>query len=261
MSTYSEIKIDPQQTFEHLPRAPIVEAVIEIRARATQTLEESSLRSILEPRLDGYGFLDSLQGFHGEVKIEGGKPPTQKVRDLGWIGIRFRSTDGKHIVQFKRDGFVFSRLEPYDTWEQLFGGSQRLWNIHKELAGPAEIQRIGLRFINRIKLPPGELLFEDYMLPAPSSPCDLDLPFHGFMHQDTLAVPEHPYAINVIRTIQKPNGGRDAGIALILDIDIFTTQSFELDEALLGQRLLEMRWLKNKVFFGSITKKALEMFR
>jgi uncharacterized protein (TIGR04255 family) len=51
------------------------------------------------------------------------------------------------------------------------------------------------------------------------------------------------------------------GTGLILDIDVFTTQGFDLDESILGRRLLEMRWLKNKVFFGSITGKALQMFR
>ena len=261
MSTPGVVDIKTDEIFENLPRAPIVEAVIEIRARATQTLEDSSLRSTLEPRLDGYDFLDSLRGYHGEVMIEGGKPPSQKVSDLGWMGVRFRSSDGKHIAQFKRDGFVFSRLEPYDTWEQLFGESQRLWSIFQEVAQPANIQRIGLRYINRIKLPFRELHFEDFIQPAPSTPQGLDLPFHGFMHHDTLAVPEHPYAINVIRTIQQPSGNVDGGIALILDIDVFTTHGFDLDETLIGRRLLEMRWLKNKVFFGSITKKALEMFR
>jgi uncharacterized protein (TIGR04255 family) len=258
MSTLGVVDIKTDEIFENLPRAPIVEAVIEIRARATQTLEESSLRSSLEPRLDGYGFLDSLRGYHGEVMIEGGKPPSQKVSDLGWMGVRFRSSDGKHITQFKRDGFVFSRLEPYDTWEQLFGESQRLWSIFKEVAQPVDIQRIGLRYINRIKLPPGELHFEDFIQPAPSTPRELDLPFDGFMHYDTLVVPGHPFAINVIRTIQRPSGGGDA---LILDIDVFTTQENSLDNTLTSRRLLEMRWLKNKVFFGSITKKALEMFR
>jgi uncharacterized protein (TIGR04255 family) len=260
MSTRGVVDIKADEVFENLPRAPIVEAVIEIRAHATQTLEESSLRSALEPRLTAYAFLDSLREFHGEVKIEGGKPPTQKISELGWMGVRFQSTDGKHIAQFKRDGFVFSRLEPYLTWEQLYGEQQRLWAIFRDLAQPAEIQRVGLRYINRIKLPPGELRFEDYMQPAPLAPRDLDLPFHSFTHHDTLAVPDRPYAINVIRTIQPPRDAGDAVIALILDIDVFTTESFDLDEALLGRRLIEMRWLKNKVFFGSITEKARGMF-
>lgn len=254
------VDIKPDESFEHLPRAPIVEAVIEIRARATQSLQESSLRSALESRLTGYGFLDSLRGFQGEVKIEGGKPPVQQVSAIGWMGLRFRSTDGKHIVQFKRDGFVFSRLEPYLTWEQLYGESERLWSIFKELAQPTEVQRLGLRYINRLKLPPAELRFEDYIQPAPSTPRELDLPFQGFMYYDTLAVPGHPFAINIIRTVQRLGGAVDAGVALILDIDVFTTQALN-DDKFFGQRLLEMRWLKNKVFFGSITQKALDLFR
>lgn len=258
MNKPGAVDINVWEVFENLPRAPIVEAVVEIRARATQTLGESSLRSALEPRLDGYSFLDSLREFHGELQFEGGKLPTQKVSDVGWIGVRFRSTDGRHVAQFKRDGFVFSRLEPYLTWDQLYGESQRLWAIFKPLAQPAEIQRLGLRYINRIKLPPGELRFEDFIQPSPSTPRGLDLPFDGFMHYDTLAVPEHPFAINLIRTVQRSS---DAGVALILDIDVFTTPGFILEEGEIGPRLLEMRWLKNKVFFGSITGKALEMFQ
>jgi uncharacterized protein (TIGR04255 family) len=258
MSTPGVVKINVEEKFENLPRAPIVEAVIEIRARATKTLEESSLRSALQAKLEGYGFLDSIREFHGEVQIEAEKPPSQKI-DVGWKGVRFRSSDAKHIVQFNRDGFAFSRFEPYLTWEQLYSESQRLWTIYKQVAQPADIQRIGLRFINRIKLPAGELLFEEFMQPAPSAPRGLELPFHSFMYHDTLAVPENPYAINVIRTVQQPS--TDVGTGLILDIDVFTTQGFDLDESILGRRLLEMRWLKNKVFFGSITGKALQMFR
>ncbi len=261
MSTPAIVEIKIDEAFEHLPHAPIVEAVIDIRARAAQKLEESSLRSALEPRLEGYGFLDSLREFHGQVKLETGKLPSQVVRDLGWKAVRFRSSDGKHIAQFNRDGFVFSRLDPYVDWEQLYREGLRLWGIFKELAQPVEIQRIGLRYINRIQLPPGELLFEDYIQPAPPPPLSLDLPFLEFMHHDTLAVPGHAYAINLIRTIQSPQSAGASGIALILDIDVFTAQPFELDDTLLARRLLEMRWLKNKTFFGSITQKALGMFR
>lgn len=254
-----EIKID--EAFEHLPRAPIVEAVIDIRGRAQAHWDESTAKLQVEPKLPNYAFLDSQREFETEVKVRPDQPPQQVVRDLGWKGVRFQSPDKLHIAQFNRNGFVFSRLEPYENWEQLYDENQRLWNMFKELAQPVEIQRIGLRYINRIKLPVGELRFEDYIQPAPESPRGLDLPFHGFMHHDTLAVPGHPYAINVIRTIQPPQGASGSGVALILDIDVFTAQAFELDDTLLASRLLEMRWLKNKVFFGSITEKARETFR
>ena len=60
MSTLQAVDIKPDEKFENLPRAPIVEAVIEIRARATKALEETSLRTAIEPKLAGYDFLDSL---------------------------------------------------------------------------------------------------------------------------------------------------------------------------------------------------------
>lgn len=254
-----EIKVD--EAFEHFPKAPIVEAVIDIRARATAALEESSVRSYLEARLNGYDFLDSQRELRHELEVKGGKPAGQKLIDLGWEGVRFRSADERHIAQFNRDGFVFSCLEPYKDWSQLSGEGLKLWEVFKELAQPVEIHRIGLRFINRILLPQGELRFEDYIQSAPVAPAGMGLPFYRFMHHDTLAVSGHPYAINVIRTIQLPEDSGRPGAALILDIDVFTTQGFGLDEALLVQHLNEMRWLKNKVFFGSVTRKALELFR
>ena len=254
-----DIKLD--EKFENLPHAPIVEAVIEIRARASAVLEETSLRTKIEPKLTGYAFLDSLREYQGEVKFEGGKLSSQQVQDIGWKGVRFRSSDEKHIAQFNRDGFSFSRLDPYVTWEQLENESRRLWDIYKDLAQPAEIYRLGFRYINRFMLPPGELLFESYIRPAPKSPHGFELPFHGFMHKDTLAVPGQPYAINIIRTVQQRDDSINSGVALILDIDVFTTQAFDVDNSMLARRLAEMRWLKNKAFFGSITKKALKMFR
>lgn len=264
MTTQATVEIKIDEGFEHFPKAPIVEAVIDIRARATAEFEESSVRSHLESSLNGYNFLDSQREFRHELQltVKMGKQPSQKVHDLGWKGIRFRSSDEKHIAQFNRDGFVFSRFEPYKDWQQLSNEGLKLWKVFKELAQPAEIPRIGLRFINRMLLPQGQLRFEDYMHPAPVPPMGMGLPFQGFMHHETLAVPGRPYAITVIRTIQVPPHSGGPGVALILDIDVFTTQGFELlDDAMLLHRLKEMRWLKNKVFFGSITEKARELFR
>lgn len=257
------ININIDELVQHLPRAPIVEAVIDIRARPEAVLDEAMLKPQLEAKLSGYQFLDSqrqIQIQH-EVSLQGNTSPGPIIRDLGWKGLRFQSDDKKHIVQFNQDGFVFSRLEPYESWEQLYEEGMRLWFVYVGLAQPVEIHRIGLRYINRIQLPPDELRFEDYLVSAPMPPKGLDVPFHGFVHQDTLAIPGHPYAINVVRTIQPPGTLDNQGMRLILDIDAFTTQGFELNEMALKQRLLEMRWLKNKVFFGSVTPNAIKLLQ
>jgi len=258
MTVASELKIDVTERFPHLPHAPIVEAVIDIRARAEIPWEEAAVKSQVGAKLEGYAYLDSQREYQHELKIEAGKPSEQALRDLGWKGVRFKSADERQICQFNRDGFVFSRLRPYDSWEQLYGEAMRLWQIYSEMAHPTQVQRLGLRFINRIELPPEEFRYGDYIQPAAEPPKLLDVPLHGFLHHDTLAVPGHPYATNVIRTIQKE---ADKPLAIILDIDVFTLKAFELQLEVLTRSLLEMRWLKNKVFFGSITGKALEKFK
>jgi uncharacterized protein (TIGR04255 family) len=261
MSPNSKLKIDLTERFPHLRYAPIVEAVVEIRALAEGTWEEPTVRSYFEPKLAGYAYFDSPREFRHELEMKVGQAPKQMVKDMGLKGVRFRSHDQLQIVQLNRDGFVFSRLQPYEDWEQLSREAMRLWQFYAELARPTEIQRIGLRFINRMQLPPREVQFEDYIQSGPQPPKELELPFLGFMHHDTLAVPGYSYAINLIRTIQVPPNLQTEGVALILDIDVFTAEAFELREGAIEQRLPEMRWLKNKVFFGSITEKALEIFR
>lgn len=257
----SGITIDTCETFPHFPKAPIVEAIIDIRARATTKLDESGLRAFLDERLAGYALLDSQREVQAEMAFGQNQPLSQAVKDLGWKGVRYRSSDQKHVVQFNRDGFVFSRFHPYQNWEQLESESLRLWAFFREFAQPVAFQRIGLRFINRFQLAAGDVSFNQYIHPVPQPPQGLDVPFHAFLHQDTLAVPGHPYAINVTRTIQPSAAGKGEGVALILDIDVFTLQEFELDETGLSRRLHEMRWLKNKVFFGSVGQKAKSMFQ
>lgn len=256
------VNIDLTESFPPLARAPIVEAVIDIRARLGVELKEGRIKPSLEAKLDGYQFLDSQQQIEiqHEVSLQGEASHSPIVRKLGWKGMRFQSTDKKYIAQFNRDRFVFSRLEPYESWNRLYQECMRLWHVYVELTQLIEIHRIGLRYINRIQLPPDELRFEDYLEVAPQAPKGLDLPFHSFLYQDTLAVPGYAYAINVAKTIQPPAAPGIQGLGLILDVDVYTTQGVELDEAFLEQRLLEMRWLKNKVFFGSVTPNARKLF-
>ncbi|MDO3378547.1 TIGR04255 family protein [Geoalkalibacter halelectricus] len=256
-----KIVVDCGETFPHLARSPLVESVIDIRAHASAAFEESSVRAALEPQLSGFVFLDAHRAFEHELHIEGESPPRQTFRDLGFRGVRFQTADQKQIVQFNRDGFVYSRLEPYPDWNTFSQEGLRLWGIFSAMARPVEINRIGLRFINRIELPSGSFDLGDYIKPAPEPPRNFDLPFIGFMHQETFAVPGHSYFVNVVRTVQPPQAGSDKGPGLILDIDVFSTRVPTLDQGLPMRTLDEMRWLKNKVFFGSVTENAIRSFQ
>ena len=255
------MEINLEESFAHLEHAPIVEAVLDLRAQATVSLEEKSFRAKLEETLHGYEYMDSRREYKSELKIEKGILSTPNIEDFGWKGLRFRSKDQKNIVQFNRNGLVFSRLEPYVDWQRFEGEALRLWGIYNQIAKPNEFQRIGLRFINRIKSPSSEVQFEKYFQGKIEPPSGLDLPYQGFMYQDTLNAPDHQLSINIIRTIQQPGSSPDNLLALILDIDVFSTEPSSMDLDSLKLRLNEMRWLKNKAFFGTVTDIVLQSFK
>lgn len=256
-----KIIIDVDEKSPALPHAPSVEAIIDIRATPADIPDEESLRNFAQVQFCNYQYKDSSRNIHYQAIVSPNQPPNQTIQDMGWRGVRFQSEDHKYIAQFNRDGFTLSRLEPYQSWDQFQTEAMRLWNGYAGFVKPTQIHRVGLRYVNRIQMPPGDLNFEDYLDVAPSTPKDMDLPVLGFLHQDTVVVPEYPYAVNIIKTVQPPNPSAGMGYGLILDIDVISTQPFDHDYAKLKNHLDEMRWLKNKVFFSTIKQKSLEMFR
>jgi uncharacterized protein (TIGR04255 family) len=259
MTDSPKLQINLDDAFPHLTHAPIVEAVIEIRARAQSVWEEPAITEKLKPQLPDYPKVASQGQVMQEITI-GGDQPKAVVHNRGWHGLIFQSDDGKNVAQFNRDGFMFGRLQPYLHWEYLYGEAMRLWKMYIEIANPLECQRIGLRFINRIEMAPGEVCSEDYIHLPPNPTKGLELPCLAFFQQETLAVPGYPLAVNVVRAFQPPPAP-NAGGAIILDIDAFTAKPLEIQSLDLAQQLPQMRWLKNKVFFGNITEKALNRFK
>jgi hypothetical protein len=45
-------------------------------------------------------------------------------------------------------------------------------------------------------------------------------------------------------------------MGLILDIEVYTISETQIEEVNLMSSFAEMRWLKNKVFFGSVTERT-----
>jgi uncharacterized protein (TIGR04255 family) len=49
-------------------------------------------------------------------------------------------------------------------------------------------------------------------------------------------------------------------VGIVIDIDCYVMESMRPDDARLFERLGELRNMKNRIFFGSLTDRALEMF-
>ncbi len=252
--------IDRSEPFPHLSQAPVVEAVIEFRTPATSNIEEGSSRGHFESRLTGYAFLDSSRLFQHHSFFEEGAWKT-KVEDIGWKGMRFQSDDETRILQLNRDGFVFSRLAPYTDWSTFCDEALALWEVFRAVASPTDVQRTGLRYINRIPLPPGSTDLDRVLQKGPTLPEGLPLPVLEFHQQETLVVLETAYLIRLARSMAPILPGTDPALGIIVDIDVFCGRATEPTTEVLRPILEDLRWLKNKAFFGTLTRETLERLK
>jgi uncharacterized protein (TIGR04255 family) len=204
MNDAAEFQINLEEEFPHLSKAPIAEAIIQIGAKARAVWTEPDIQEKLKAELPDYPQQSSHREITTELKLNDGQAPTQKTKDLGWHGVRLRSEDGKQNVHSTRDGFLFSRLAPYPRWEDFSAEAFRLWEIHRRLADPSDVLRLGLRFVNKIVVPVEGLVLREVLPGSPEAPGGLNMPFSNFFHHDTLAIPGEKYAINLIRTVQRP---------------------------------------------------------
>jgi uncharacterized protein (TIGR04255 family) len=253
------IRVDLTEAFPHLAAAPIAEAVIHWRARARTWPDMQELRQKLNEQLPDYPDCrpqHQLQ-LEGELAADG---TTTQIRRTTWQGFRLISHDNLHVVQFTRDGIVFSRLSPYENWDAFVEEGWRLWRSFVELAAPAEVQRLGTRFINRIALRPSEDV-RQYLTSPPECLESVGLPTAGFLYQSRHTVPSLPFDVNVIRTVQPSGSQPNEGLGLIVDIDVGTTQALTCDDSALQDHLRTMHWLKNRVFFNLLLPDAIERFK
>ena len=255
------IHIDLSDPFPHLTKAPIVEAVLEIREQVQGQWEEEPIISSLKKKLlKHYPNFNSRRKFEQKFKAEIGKKTVSKVQDRGWQGVQFTSKDKIKRARFERNFFSFGQLAPYPDWTTFFSEAMKLWKLHQTFAHIEHANRLGLRFINRIPMNQsvGDDL-ENYLEQTPHSPSGLKLPVMKFFYHDTHEVPSYPYSVNIVRTIQRDTTTNDIGI--ILDIDVYTNRDLPIEDEVLQKSFDEMHWLKNKIFFGSITETLLEYLK
>ena len=126
----------------HLRNAPIVEAVIDFRVVRSESCTPDTfahLESSIGVRYTQKFPVRLIQGGFGVDKGEL-LPTAASQMDIGW---RYQAKT--ELAQFRIDGFTFSKVEPYTTWEHVFGEAFRLWNLYVKLACPRQISRIAVK--------------------------------------------------------------------------------------------------------------------
>lgn len=234
--------------YPNLVNAPVQEALIDFRVRLPPDVRPDTLRRLADGLKEEYPKVTSIRQFEGQIQIRDEVPvSTQAGPRL--LGYRLESDDGRHVAQIRVDGFTFSRLAPYESWDRMIENAWIVWKPFVEATKPLGIERVATRFINRIALPSSGQLGD--ILRAP--PQVTEGRMEAFLFRYQLAVGDGATAVVSLATADSPEQ------AVILDIDCFVRRSLSPTDSKMIRRYLEkVRDSKNRIFFRALTQQAIE---
>lgn len=238
-----------------LSRAPIVEAVIDIRVAPVANLDPGSFAAAHDGLKADYPNLSPMRSVQATFGL-GGEDITQRRADVGMV---FRSSDGRTLAQFRADGFTFNRLEPYTDWPTVFGEAQRLWHLYAALRPETRATRLAIRYINRMTIPEGASLAE-YLTTPPTFPEALPQQLREYLLRVVVQDAERQLSAVIVQALE-PGIEQGTG-AILLDIDAFRELRRPLEPAddEIVRTFGELRDFKNQIFFASITERIAEHY-
>lgn len=239
-----------------LKNSPIVEAVIDISLKAKEDLTLDQLSALHSAIAKDYPQKKEIRRWEGKLELKQSSLPLS-ISTETVDGFLFFSHDKTQIFQVRLDGFTFSRLKPYESWEALYTEAYRLWQLYKAVASPT-ITRVALRYLNKMQLPLPIKDFSDYLTAPPPVPKSLPQGVSSFLTRVVIHDPvidAGAIITQLVEQVVNPNF-----LPLILDIDVFKLKTEGISELQAWELLNNLRIFKNKIFFESITHKAKEVF-
>lgn len=240
-------------SLKHYSRAPITEALIDLRAELPDGVTLATLSDVHSSIKADYPMRQDFLIVQGQMVAGASVGATASQTQVGYI---FSSSDQKQILQARLDGFTFSRLAPYHRWETFRNEAQRLWSLYQLIAEPKRINRLALRYINRLDLPWPFKDLKDYLRTVPEVSPDLPQGLSGYFMQ--LQIPQEDIrATLILNQAFMPPQMPDV-ISVLLDIEL--GREIELpDPEAVWDVLEQLHTRTDQVFEACITDLTREL--
>jgi uncharacterized protein (TIGR04255 family) len=243
---------------QHYTRAPIAEAVIDLNVSfgelpSIDRIEQFAQQFRIDfPQIQRINALSMFVGQNGEDGLMSSNTTSDP------LGIRMTNAKGDRVLQLRRQGFSYSHLHPYSEWATFTAEMKPLWSRYVAEFAPASVTRLAVRFINRITVPQGVDL-DVYLNVTPRLLHGVCSDVEGYFLQ--LVLPQRDLGEEWRAII---NTGLEAAplpdvMSVLLDIDLFCAETFEVDENKIWNVLNQLRDRKNDIFEAAITDEVRRM--
>lgn len=244
----------------HYSKAPISEAVIDLRADFLTQPTIEVLEAIASRIGDGLPLRQRVNSFAFNLAATESSPELVGSTASSVLGVRLSSSENDRVLQLLRHGLAYSHLPPYSDWGTFTDGLKPLWDGFVAGCHVQSVNRIAVRYINRIPVPNGADV-DDYLALGARIPDAVTKHIIGYFVQIVLPIPElGPQYRAVINTGVEP-GVASNPAGLLLDIDVFCEGSFAVAGDEIWAVLERLHSKKNEIFEASITDRVREIIR
>lgn len=244
------------QARRHYSRAPITEAVIELQVTLPQEATLAAIAAMQTNIAVDYPNQEALLVIQGEMTAGASVGATASQTQIGFA---YANSDRQQIVQARLDGFSFSRLAPYERWELFRDEAQRLWKIYQTAIYPTSINRLAVRYINRLDLPLPIKDFKDYLRVYPEVPSDLSESLNGYFLQLQVPKPEIEATLLLNQAIIPPSN--DSVVSVLLDINLIRLCDIPVEETIFWDILETLHEKMDQIFEACITDETRELIK
>lgn len=240
-------------------RPPITEAVIELVF--TEEVKSDVINKTAKKFKKHY--INEIPVTHYDVRVDvqpseagGAKANLKKEKK----GQRLSSYDETEILAIWPNSIAVSQIAPYKGWELFQKRFNRDFKILKKEIGIREIQRIGVRYINRIDIPAIDPIVEheEYINIFPKLPGNLT-PLTAYAVQAELQLLDVGANLR-INSAAVPSPVADHA-SFVVDLDFYRIHDLPNSEKKLSEYLNSIREKKNEIFESLVTDKARGLFK
>ena len=231
---------------------PIIEAIIQLHFEDAYT--GSKARKLVERLTRRYDNHSSSVMVNAKVDFEKRTAEFDEAPQD-----RFTSADETDTLVIDDSAFTWARLAPYEGWEPFLARVSADLNIAHEITGPRKLDRIGVRYVNRLDVPQADdiIRYEDYLA------INIEIPKQYTVIENYAWRFEREFPDSDVRAVvqsavveaQVPGCG-----SFMLDIDVVARRNLPLRTADIFGKLAVMRGVKNEIFELAIRDTARSMY-
>jgi|HubBroStandDraft_6_1064221.scaffolds.fasta_scaffold87224_4 uncharacterized protein (TIGR04255 family) len=241
---------------------PVLEALIDVRVAPPDKLDLAPLATLMTGEEDRYPRRESVS--LGSVTITLAPAGSATSLQQTQSGYRYTSADSTLIFQARTDGLTFSRLRPYSQWGDWEPEARRVWAKYCGATNPSRVTRIAVRYVNRILVKTKQPIeLGDFLHVHAEAPPELSNISQSLMR---IECPQPSIENTVLILTQSipawlpGDSVGEAGVAILLDLDVVRTTEFAPGGSELWSALDDLHRLENAIFESCITDRAREMF-